>query len=173
MNEEELAFLANPRYDEAPIQQQVIPQNATYFADDLDAYDSDCDDFNTAQVSLMANISQLGSNDLNEVHNSNNESKPEDIVTINKLNAELDRVRDQVRILKAENSLNNFDKMRITIKIQTEKIEIFDEILSKKLKEKEGLNNQIEELKNKIKRIEDSHVEKEINFDKKRTTSSR
>ncbi|GKE03034.1 retrovirus-related pol polyprotein from transposon TNT 1-94 [Tanacetum coccineum] len=41
-------------------------------ADDLDAYDSDCDEFNTAKVALMANLSYYGSDDLAEVHNHDN-----------------------------------------------------------------------------------------------------
>ncbi|GJU79247.1 retrovirus-related pol polyprotein from transposon TNT 1-94 [Tanacetum coccineum] len=38
-------------------------------ADDLDAYDSDCDELNTAKVTLMANLSHYGSDALAEVHN--------------------------------------------------------------------------------------------------------
>ncbi|GJV63357.1 hypothetical protein Tco_1474185 [Tanacetum coccineum] len=41
-------------------------------ADDLDAYDSDCDDLNTAKVSLMANLSHYGSDALTEVNNQDN-----------------------------------------------------------------------------------------------------
>ncbi|GJT25381.1 retrovirus-related pol polyprotein from transposon TNT 1-94 [Tanacetum coccineum] len=41
-------------------------------SDDLDTYDSDCDELNTAKVSLMANISHYGSDALAEVHNPNN-----------------------------------------------------------------------------------------------------
>nr|GFA35292.1 hypothetical protein [Tanacetum cinerariifolium] len=37
--------------------------------DDLDAYDSDYDELNTAKVALMANLSHYGSNALAEVHN--------------------------------------------------------------------------------------------------------
>ncbi|GKA20727.1 hypothetical protein Tco_0700716 [Tanacetum coccineum] len=37
--------------------------------DDLDAYDSDCDELNTAQVALMANLSRYGLDALAEVHN--------------------------------------------------------------------------------------------------------
>ncbi|GKB04941.1 hypothetical protein Tco_0833136 [Tanacetum coccineum] len=36
--------------------QTVITHNAAYQADDLDAYDSDCDELNTAKVTLMANL---------------------------------------------------------------------------------------------------------------------
>nr|GFC11113.1 hypothetical protein [Tanacetum cinerariifolium] len=35
-------------------------------ADDLDAYDSDCDEINTAKIALMANLSHYGSDNLAE-----------------------------------------------------------------------------------------------------------
>ncbi|GKF14155.1 hypothetical protein Tco_0055617, partial [Tanacetum coccineum] len=40
--------------------------------DDLDAYDSDCDELNTAKVALMANLSHYDSYALPEVHNHDN-----------------------------------------------------------------------------------------------------
>nr|GEU54942.1 hypothetical protein [Tanacetum cinerariifolium] len=63
---EELAFLADPGIVEGQATQTVITHNAAYQADDLDAYDSDCDELNTAKVSLMANLSHYGSNALAE-----------------------------------------------------------------------------------------------------------
>ncbi|GJV82983.1 hypothetical protein Tco_1522881 [Tanacetum coccineum] len=50
----------------------VITYNAAYQADDLDAYDSDCDELNTAKDSLMVNLSHYGSDALAEVHNPDN-----------------------------------------------------------------------------------------------------
>nr|GEV82029.1 hypothetical protein [Tanacetum cinerariifolium] len=44
----------------------VITHNAAYQADDLDAYDSDCDEINTAKVELIANLSYYGLDDLAE-----------------------------------------------------------------------------------------------------------
>nr|GEU28995.1 retrovirus-related Pol polyprotein from transposon TNT 1-94 [Tanacetum cinerariifolium] len=44
----------------------VITHNAAYQADDLDAYDSDCDEINTAKVAIMVNLSHYGSDDLAE-----------------------------------------------------------------------------------------------------------
>nr|GFA14118.1 retrovirus-related Pol polyprotein from transposon TNT 1-94 [Tanacetum cinerariifolium]GFA14133.1 retrovirus-related Pol polyprotein from transposon TNT 1-94 [Tanacetum cinerariifolium]GFA14550.1 retrovirus-related Pol polyprotein from transposon TNT 1-94 [Tanacetum cinerariifolium] len=69
LNEEELAFLADPDIPEGQATQTVITHNDAYQADDLDAYDSDCDELNTAKVALMANLSHYGSDDLAEVHN--------------------------------------------------------------------------------------------------------
>ncbi|GJT78827.1 retrovirus-related pol polyprotein from transposon TNT 1-94, partial [Tanacetum coccineum] len=44
----------------------VITHNAAYQADDLDAYDSDCDELNLAKIALMANLSRNGSDALTE-----------------------------------------------------------------------------------------------------------
>ncbi|GKF29293.1 hypothetical protein Tco_0095635, partial [Tanacetum coccineum] len=51
--EEELAFLADPQVAKGQATQTVITHNAAYKVDDLDAYDSDCDELNTAKVALM------------------------------------------------------------------------------------------------------------------------
>ncbi|GKB70290.1 hypothetical protein Tco_0931702 [Tanacetum coccineum] len=72
LHEEELAFLADPEIPEGQAIQTVITHNAAYQADDLDAYDSDCDELNTAKVALMANLSHYGSDALSEVHNHDN-----------------------------------------------------------------------------------------------------
>ncbi|GJU60648.1 zinc finger, CCHC-type containing protein, partial [Tanacetum coccineum] len=67
LHEEELAFLADPGVAEGQATQTVITYNAAYQADDLDAYDSDCDELNTAKVSLMVSLSYYGSDVLAEV----------------------------------------------------------------------------------------------------------
>ncbi|GJY39051.1 hypothetical protein Tco_0425415 [Tanacetum coccineum] len=72
LHEEELAFLADPGIAEGQATQTVITHNAVYHADDLDAYDSDCDELNTAKVALMANLSHYGLDALVEVHNHDN-----------------------------------------------------------------------------------------------------
>ncbi|GKE28537.1 hypothetical protein Tco_1443921 [Tanacetum coccineum] len=50
-----------------PVTQTVITHNTAYQADDLDAYDSDCDEISTAKAVLMANLSSYDSNVLFEV----------------------------------------------------------------------------------------------------------
>ncbi|GKD99961.1 hypothetical protein Tco_1387945 [Tanacetum coccineum] len=72
LNEEELEFLADPGIAEGPVTQSVITHNAAYQADDLDAYDSDCDEISTAKAVLMANLSSYGSDVLSEVPHSDN-----------------------------------------------------------------------------------------------------
>ncbi|GKE70814.1 hypothetical protein Tco_1528886, partial [Tanacetum coccineum] len=58
---------SNPR-QQATINdgRNVITYNVAYQADDLDAYDSNCDELNSAKVALMANLSHYASDALSE-----------------------------------------------------------------------------------------------------------
>nr|GFB78958.1 hypothetical protein [Tanacetum cinerariifolium] len=69
LQEDELEFLADPGIQESSSNQMVITNNAAYQTDDLDAYDSDCDEINSAKIALMANLSHYGSDNLAEVNN--------------------------------------------------------------------------------------------------------
>ncbi|GJT15189.1 putative ribonuclease H-like domain-containing protein [Tanacetum coccineum] len=51
-------------------QASVITHNAAYQADNLDAYDYDCDELNSAKIALMANLSRNGSDALTEIMTS-------------------------------------------------------------------------------------------------------
>ncbi|GJZ65468.1 hypothetical protein Tco_0622164 [Tanacetum coccineum] len=59
LHEEELAFLVNPVIPEAQATQTIITHNAAYQPDDLDAYDSDYDELNTAKVALHGEFISL------------------------------------------------------------------------------------------------------------------
>nr|GEZ95552.1 hypothetical protein [Tanacetum cinerariifolium] len=68
----ELEFLTDPGTAESSSNQTVVTNNAAYQADDLDAYDLDCDEINSAKIALMVNLSHYGSDNLAEVHNQDN-----------------------------------------------------------------------------------------------------
>nr|GEW48198.1 hypothetical protein [Tanacetum cinerariifolium] len=69
LDEEQLAFLADPGISEALVSQQIIPRNSAFQTKDLDAYDLDWDDLSLAKAVLMANISRLKNNkDAHEVY---------------------------------------------------------------------------------------------------------
>ncbi|GJS10238.1 hypothetical protein Tco_0367034 [Tanacetum coccineum] len=61
-----------PQFQKVKPHRLFLTSNAAYQADDLDAYDSDCDELNTAKVALMANLSHYGLDALSEVHNHDN-----------------------------------------------------------------------------------------------------
>nr|GEY34612.1 hypothetical protein [Tanacetum cinerariifolium] len=72
LHEEELEFLADRGIADTQSTQYVVTNNAAYQADDLDAYDSDCDELNSSKIALMVNLSHYGSDNLAEVHNQDN-----------------------------------------------------------------------------------------------------
>nr|GEW62512.1 hypothetical protein [Tanacetum cinerariifolium] len=60
------------KWDDSWFKDKVLLVQAPASADDLDAYDFDCDELNTAKVFLMANLSHYDSDALAEVHNHDN-----------------------------------------------------------------------------------------------------
>nr|GFA64953.1 hypothetical protein [Tanacetum cinerariifolium] len=121
LHEEELEFLADPGIAETQSTQYVVTNNAAYQANDLDAYDSDCDEINSAKIALVANLSHYGSNNLAESleiknlkhtlfeHLKENESL-EQKVTIPKKDFQKEESRNIDRELALENhvkELNN------------------------------------------------------------------
>nr|GEZ07068.1 hypothetical protein [Tanacetum cinerariifolium] len=64
------SLTVDPGIAETQSTQYVITNNAAYQADDLDAYDSDCDEINSAKIALMVNLSHYGSDNLTEMNES-------------------------------------------------------------------------------------------------------
>nr|GEV41814.1 retrovirus-related Pol polyprotein from transposon TNT 1-94 [Tanacetum cinerariifolium] len=179
LQEEELEFLADPGIAETSSNQYVITNNAAYQADDLDAYDSDCDELNSAKISLMANLSHYGSDNL--VENLSLPALQDDlilfvieqlktqVVTYTKTNqdnknvnemltAELERYKNQVRILKEQ---NNDDKASVSYE-QSLELETLKHTLFKHLKEKESLEQKVTFLKNDVQKEESQNIDREL-----------
>ncbi|GKC36930.1 hypothetical protein Tco_1049314, partial [Tanacetum coccineum] len=78
MDEEQLAFLADLGVPNSQALQTIIPNNAAFQTEDLDTYDSSCDDISNAKAVLMANISNYGFDVILELRMSNPSSKPSD-----------------------------------------------------------------------------------------------
>ncbi|GJY27681.1 hypothetical protein Tco_0403448 [Tanacetum coccineum] len=67
LDEEQLAFLADPGILDGQAAQITIPIIDAFQTEDLDAYDSDCDDVSNSKAVLMANLSNYGSDVILEV----------------------------------------------------------------------------------------------------------
>nr|GEZ01585.1 hypothetical protein [Tanacetum cinerariifolium] len=130
----------------------VVNNNVAYQADDLDAYDSDCDEINSAKIALMANLSHYGSDNLVEDNKNVNEI----------LTAELERYKDQVRILK---DINNVDKSSESCS-QSLEIDNLKHALSEHLKEKESLEQMVTLLKNDFQKEESRNIDRELALEK-------
>nr|GEZ32706.1 hypothetical protein [Tanacetum cinerariifolium] len=70
LDEDQLAFLTDPGIPNNQAAQTTIPNYAAFQTEDLDAYDSDCDNVSNAQAVLMANLSSYGFDVLLEVPHS-------------------------------------------------------------------------------------------------------
>ncbi|GJS94641.1 hypothetical protein Tco_0801609 [Tanacetum coccineum] len=70
LDEEQLAFLADPGIPDGQAAQTTMQNNDAFQTEDLDAYDSDCDDVANAKAVLMANLSNYGYDVISEVPHS-------------------------------------------------------------------------------------------------------
>nr|GEU36139.1 integrase, catalytic region, zinc finger, CCHC-type, peptidase aspartic, catalytic [Tanacetum cinerariifolium] len=188
LQEEELEFLADLGIAETSSNQYVITNNVAYQADDLDAYDSDCDELNSAKIALMENLSHYGSDNL--AKNSSSLALQDDlilyvieqlktqIVTCTKTNqdnknvnemltAELKRYKNQVRILKEQ---NNDDKASVSYE-QSLEIETLKHTLSEHLKEKESLEQKVTLFKDDFQKEESQNINRELALEKQRNNS--
>ncbi|GJW00619.1 hypothetical protein Tco_1555870 [Tanacetum coccineum] len=161
--------------------------NGMIHADDLDAYDSDCDELNTAKVALMANLSYYGSDALAESNVVNHsetkitsdsniipysqyviESQQASINLENKsvndtLTAELERYKEQIKILKEGQNFDLTSKDNVSDSCaQSVEIDLLKQTLSEHLKEKESLMQTVTLLKNDFKKEESRNIDREI-----------
>nr|GEU78702.1 integrase, catalytic region, zinc finger, CCHC-type, peptidase aspartic, catalytic [Tanacetum cinerariifolium] len=105
---EELEFLADPETTESSSNQNVVTTNAAYQADDLDAYDFDCDELNSAKIALMGNLSHYGSDNMAE---SSGKS-----LVITALKEQLNKLKGKVVITEAV-SLNPIDPKLLKVDV--------------------------------------------------------
>ncbi|GKE02997.1 hypothetical protein Tco_1390980 [Tanacetum coccineum] len=70
LGEDQLAFLVDPGVLDGQVVQTIIPNNPAFQTEDLDTYDSDCDDISNAKTVLVANISNYGYDVISKVPHS-------------------------------------------------------------------------------------------------------
>nr|GEW30453.1 hypothetical protein [Tanacetum cinerariifolium] len=183
IDEEELEFLADPGIAETSSTQYAVTNNAAYQADDLDAYDSDYDELNSAKIALMVNLSHYGSDNLAE--NLSSPALQDDLIlsvieqlktqvinctkinqdnkNVNEiLTAELERYKNQERILKEQ---NNVDNASVSSK-QSLEIEKIKHTLLKHLKEKESLEQKVTLLTNDFQKEKSQNIDRELALEK-------
>ncbi|GJU72893.1 hypothetical protein Tco_1264298 [Tanacetum coccineum] len=126
--------------------QTVITHNAAYQADDLDAYDSDCDKLNSAKIALMANLSRMGSYALTSL--------------MNRLDIYKEEVKDLKEMQNIENSFSGSNE-------QYAEIVRLKETLFEQVQEKDSLMKTVSDLKNDLKMEENRNIDREIALEKK------
>ncbi|GJR57005.1 integrase, catalytic region, zinc finger, CCHC-type containing protein [Tanacetum coccineum] len=193
LDEGQLAFLADSGIL-ADQTQTIIPYNAAFQTEDLDTYDSDCDDLSTAQAVLMANISNYGSDIIsedfeqipvmdftdNEISSDSNiipysqylQETQQATVQDTNLQAQQDSMILSVIEQMSEQMINHMidsqmdDMIREKLALK-EQIDSLEQHLSKQIKEKESLFKTFTVFKNESKEKEDKYMENEIDLEKK------
>ncbi|GKA43771.1 hypothetical protein Tco_0736495, partial [Tanacetum coccineum] len=175
--EEEIAFLADPRLPDTQTSQTVITHNASYQADDLDAYDSDCDELNSAKIALMANLSRNGSDALTKVHNPDNLTcdlinQSEQIMTSSEQSNDVSQTETGIT-----SDSNIIPYSQYLSETQQETVQNFNSsaqqdvlILSmfkQLMQEKDSLMKTVSDLKNDLKMEENRNIDREISLEKK------
>nr|GEY82367.1 hypothetical protein [Tanacetum cinerariifolium] len=105
LHEEELAFLADLEIPEGQATQTIITHNDAYQADNLDAYDSNCDELNTIKVLMSPEQSSVVNHSETEITSDSNiipYSHVNDTLT-----TELEGYKEQVKVLKEGKNVKN------------------------------------------------------------------
>nr|GEU34951.1 hypothetical protein [Tanacetum cinerariifolium] len=132
-------MIHDPGILEGQATRSVITHNASYQADDLDAYDSDCDELNTAKIAPMVNLSHFCSDALEEeaVQNSTPSAQQDALIlsvieqlrtqvmtytkinldnksVIDTLTVELERYKEQVKFLKEGKNVDFMHRVTVS-----------------------------------------------------------
>nr|GEU55154.1 hypothetical protein [Tanacetum cinerariifolium] len=161
LSKEELEFLTDPSIPKGSVTQTVITNNVAYQADDLDAYDSDCDEITTAKVALMANLSRYRSDVLSEGPHSKHTNN--DMLN----QTELERYKERVKLLEERQNIDLSTREKLIIDDFEKEINSLKQTLSKQLTEKESLTTTFNVFKNESKEKEAKNIDTEIVLEKK------
>nr|GEU51659.1 hypothetical protein [Tanacetum cinerariifolium] len=148
----------------------VEAQGSAYQVDDLDAYDSDLDDF-TSKTVLVANLSDYGSDVLFEVNKDN-------LIANESLFAELEKYKERLKLLEERQNvdLSTREKLIMDDIIREKNVQFadfekeinyFEQTLLDQSKEKGLLTKTFNVFKNESKEKEPKNIDKEIALENK------
>ncbi|GJR85209.1 hypothetical protein Tco_0209220 [Tanacetum coccineum] len=143
--------------------------------DDLDAYDSNCDELNTAKVALMANLSHYGSDALVEVHNHDNVNNNmiNQVVQAMTSSEQSNVVNHSETEITSDSNIIPYSHVNDTLTAELERYKEQVKVLKEgqnvdlRSNEKESLMQTITLLKNDFKKEESRNIDREITLEKK------
>ncbi|GJZ57896.1 retrovirus-related pol polyprotein from transposon TNT 1-94 [Tanacetum coccineum] len=135
LDEEQLTFLADLGIP-ASQTQTVIPHNAAFQTEDLDTYDSYCDDLSTAQAVLMANISNYGSDVISEatVQDTNLQAQQDSMILF-----VIEQMINHVNNWEKANKELNNESITAELEIYKEMVKTFEQRLNIDLSSREKM----------------------------------
>ncbi|GJW28370.1 hypothetical protein Tco_0045245 [Tanacetum coccineum] len=157
LDEEQLAFLVDPSILDGQAAQTTIPNIAAFQTEDLDAYDSDCNDVSNAKAVLMANRSNYGSDVILEVPHFEPYHTDLDNQSVHAMQG-----FEQTLVVDfTDNKITN-DSNIILYSQYLQEIQQMDDMIKERLALKQQINSLEQNLSNQIK--ENAHVHEAISF---------
>nr|GEW67965.1 hypothetical protein [Tanacetum cinerariifolium] len=155
------------------VDRKGLSNSPTIKTEDLDTYDSNCDDILNAKAVFMANISNYGFDFISEVPHSKTYLNDME----NQVTTELERYKERVKTFEQrinidlssrekmiDSQMDDMIKEKLTLK---ELVDSLEQKLSKQIKEKECLLQTFTAFKRGFKEKEDKVIENEIDLEKK------
>ncbi|GJZ22204.1 integrase, catalytic region, zinc finger, CCHC-type containing protein [Tanacetum coccineum] len=157
LDEEQLAFLADPGVPDGQAVQKIILNNAAFQTEDLETYDSNCDDISNAQTVLMDNISIYGSDVISKaqqdsmifsvieqmleqmINHVNNREKANKEQNNESVTAELERYKERVKTFEQRLNIYLISREKM---IDSQ----MDDMIKEKVDEEQNLLLHIQEL---------------------------
>ncbi|GJW47637.1 hypothetical protein Tco_0079283 [Tanacetum coccineum] len=185
LDEEQLAFLADPGVAESQDTHITMTHNAAFQTDDLDAIDSDCDEAPSTKAVLMANLFSYDSDIISEISTQVAKCNAESLLNKNvneTLTVELERYKERVKMFEDRqkvdlNSHENYIDSQMNDMILNRNamftafqkdIDTLKLTLSKNIKENKSLITAIKALKKQTKEREDKYIKEEIDLEKQK-----
>ncbi|GJY89357.1 hypothetical protein Tco_0504553 [Tanacetum coccineum] len=163
LNQRDLGMLHDPGILDGQAVQTTIPNNDAFQTEDLDAYDSDCDDVSIAKAVLMANLSSYGSDDFkqtpvvdfsnNEIHSDSNiilysQYLQETQLGVEKANQEKNNESLTAELERYKERVKTFEQ-HLNIDLSTRE-KMIDSQMDDMIKEKLALKQQIDSLEQNL-----------------------
>ncbi|GJW90105.1 hypothetical protein Tco_0167658 [Tanacetum coccineum] len=176
LDEEQLAFLADPCILNGQTAQTTIPNTTIFQTEDLEAYDSDCDDVSNAKVVLMANVSNYASDVILEAAvQDTNMYVQQDSMILSVIEQMSEQMINHVNNWEKANQEKNNESLTAELERYKEQeklalkqqIDSLEQNLSNQIKENESLLKTFTIFKNESKEKESKYMDNEIDLEKK------
>ncbi|GKE01002.1 integrase, catalytic region, zinc finger, CCHC-type containing protein [Tanacetum coccineum] len=151
------------------VEAQEDEEQLSFLTEDLDAYDSDCDDVSNAKAVLMANLSNYGSDVILEAAvQDTNLYAQQDSMILSVIEQMSEQMINHVNNWEKANQEKNNESLTVELERYKERVKIFERRLNIDLStQNESLLQTFTVFKNESKEKESKYMDKEIDLEKK------
>ncbi|GJV58182.1 integrase, catalytic region, zinc finger, CCHC-type containing protein [Tanacetum coccineum] len=140
LDEQQLAFLADPGVPDGQVVQTIIPTNAAFQTEDLDTYDSNCADISNAKAVFMANISNYGSDVISEANvQDTNLQAQQDSMILSVIEQMSEQMINHVNNWEKANKEQNNESVTAELERYKERVKTFEQRLNIDLSSREKM----------------------------------